>query len=90
MVYHLCYTSFMPTTSPRINVVLEKPLFEIIQKIARKDEVSLSSKVHDLVREALELHEDAALAAFASGRARTFKREKALTHAQAWGRGRRG
>jgi len=80
----------MPTTQPRINVVLEKPLFEIIQKIARKEEVSLSSKVHDLVREALELHEDAALASIATIRARTFKRNKALSHSQTWGPRRRG
>ena len=84
------YTTIMPTTNPRVNVVPEKPLFEIIRKIARRDEVSLSSKVHDLVREALELHEDAALTSIATIRARTFKRDKALTHAQTWGRSRRG
>ena len=74
----------MPTTSPRVNVVLEKPLFLTLKKLAAKDGVSLSTKVRDLIREALEEYEEAFLVKFGEERAKTFKRSKALTHEQVW------
>ena len=48
----------MPTKNPRVNVVLEKPLYKAIARLAKQDGVSMSLKVRDLVREALELEED--------------------------------
>lgn len=51
----------MPSTHPRINTVLEPPIYETVKRLATQDGVSLSQKVRDLVREALELLEDAAL-----------------------------
>jgi hypothetical protein len=74
----------MPTTSPRVNVVLEKPLFLTLKKLAAKDGVSLSTKVRDLIREALEEYEDDLLVQFAADRAKTFRRSEALTHDQVW------
>ncbi len=74
----------MPTTSPRVNVVLEKPLFLTLKKLAAKDGVSLSTKVRDLIREALEEYEDALLVQFAADRAKTFKRSEGMTHDQVW------
>jgi hypothetical protein len=32
----------MPAKNPRINVVLEKPLYQNVERMARKDGVSLS------------------------------------------------
>ena len=58
----------MPTKNPRINVVLEKPLYDNIERLAKKDGVSLSLKVRDLVKEALELQEDIALSNLAEKR----------------------
>lgn len=75
----------MPTKNPRVNVVLEPPLFECVLRLARKEEVSLSLKVRDLIRAALEAEEDAALADFAKEREHTFRRSRALTHKQVWG-----
>jgi metal-responsive CopG/Arc/MetJ family transcriptional regulator len=75
----------MPTKNPRIHVVLEKPLYESVRRLAEKEEVSLSLKIRDLVREALEAQEDAALAQFAEEREKSFKRSRALTHKQVWG-----
>ncbi len=75
----------MPTKNPRINVVLEKPLYESVRRLAEKEDVSLSLKIRDLVRQALEAEEDAALAQFAEERAKSFKRSGALTHKQVWG-----
>lgn len=51
----------MPSAHPRINAVLEPPLYKAVKRLADRDRVSLSQKVRDLVRDALELLEDAAL-----------------------------
>jgi hypothetical protein len=75
----------MPTKNPRVNVVLEKPLYEAVCRLAEKEEISLSLKIRDLVREALEAEEDTALAEFAEEREKTFRRSRGLTHKQVWG-----
>ena len=74
----------MPTKHPRLNVVLEPPVYRSVKQLARRDGVSLSLKARDLIRDALELYEDAYLAELAHERARTFDRRKALTHEQVW------
>ena len=74
----------MPTKNPRVNVVLEKPLYRQIDHLAKRDGVSLSLKVRDLVREALETEEDLALAAFAETREKTFRKATALKHTEVW------
>ncbi|MEO7860180.1 MAG: antitoxin, RHH family protein [Nitrospirales bacterium] len=79
----------MPATSPRVNVVLEEPLYDSIRRLARRDKVSLSLKVRDLVKDALEMEEDRGLTALAEERERTYDASKALTHEQIWGPHRR-
>jgi len=79
----------MPTINPRVNVVLEKPMYDSIRRLAKRDKVSLSLKVRDLVKEALEMEEDRALTALADRRERTYNASTALSHEQAWGRPRR-
>ncbi|MEW6162975.1 MAG: ribbon-helix-helix protein, CopG family [Nitrospirota bacterium] len=74
----------MPAKNPRINVVLEKPLYDSVQHLAEKEGVSLSLKVRDLIREALELYEDEALSRFAEKREKTFIRSKSLAHKEVW------
>ena len=74
----------MPAKNPRVHVVLEKPLYDTVRRLAAKDDVSLSLKIRDLVREALEAEEDAALAEFAEERERTFRGSRGLTHKQVW------
>ena len=69
----------MPSTNPRINVVCEKPLYAAIAEIAARDGASLSSVVHDLLLESLELREDIALSQVADKRAAVFDRSAALT-----------
>ena len=76
----------MPTKHPRLNVVLEKPILDFVEGLAKRDGVSLSMKARDLIREALELHEDASLAKLAHERMKGFKLSEALTHEQVWGR----
>jgi hypothetical protein len=74
----------MPTKQPRVNVVLERPLYEALSRLAQRDGVSLSLKARDLLKAALEIDEDIVLAGFAEERDRSFERKKALTHTQAW------
>ena len=74
----------MPTKNPRINVVLDKPLYRRVEHLAKRDGLSLSLKVRDLVKEALEIEEDIALATFAESRELTFKKKEALKHNEVW------
>jgi hypothetical protein len=75
----------MPAKNPRINVVLEKPLYDSIRRLAAKEEISLSLKIRDLVKDALEAQEDVALADVAEEREKTFRRARSLSHKQVWG-----
>jgi hypothetical protein len=74
----------MPTKNPRINVVLEKPLYNTVESLAERDGVSLSLKVRDLVKEALEFEEDIVLAQFAETREKNFSKKKSLKHDEVW------
>lgn len=74
----------MPVKNPRINVVFEKPLYNTIERLATREGVSLSLKVRDLVKEALEIEEDIALSEFAKKREKSFIKSKALKHQEVW------
>ena len=75
----------MPTKLPRLNVVLEPRSFRSVERLATRDGISLSMEARRLIREALELHEDAYWAQKAHLRMKGFKRDDALTHRQVWG-----
>ncbi|MFH0788681.1 MAG: toxin-antitoxin system, antitoxin component [Pseudomonadota bacterium] len=74
----------MPTKNPRINVVLDPPLYQNVRFLAKKDGVSLSTKLRDLVKEALDVQEDLFLTKFAEKREKSFKESTAITHNEAW------
>ena len=74
----------MPTQNPRVNVVLDNFLYQNVRLLAEKDNVSLSAKVRDLLKEALEIQEDIALSAFAGKREKSWNDSKALTHDDVW------
>ena len=76
----------MPTKMPRLNVVLEAPMYFTIVELAKKEGVSLSLKARDLIKEALESLEDAYWTKAAVKRERTFSRKRALSHKKAWGK----
>jgi len=46
--------------------------------------VSLSTKVRDLLKEAMETYEDIYLAAFAEERERTLEKATPMTHEEVW------
>ncbi len=74
----------MPTSNPRINVTLEKPIYESVKRLAKRDGVSLSLKLRDLVKEAMEIEEDKVLAGIAVERENTFVKSRALKHDEVW------
>ena len=75
----------MPARNPRVNVVLEKPLYEAVGHLAKEEGVSLSTAVRDLVKEAIEIREDIDLARLAETREQSLKRSRVLTHKDVWG-----
>jgi metal-responsive CopG/Arc/MetJ family transcriptional regulator len=74
----------MPTKNARINVVVEKPLYTLIDEISKERGISKSMLVRDLVIEAIDLREDQALARLADERDKSFDKSKALTHKEVW------
>jgi len=74
----------MPAKNPRVNVVLEKPLYDSVKRLAAKEEISLSLKIRDLIKEALEAQEDVVLTEVAEEREKTFRRSRGLSHKQVW------
>lgn len=74
----------MPVSKPRVNVVLEPPLFAALKRMADKDAVSLASKVREIVRDAVEMDEDAYLVGLADKRAQAYRRSKSIPHSAAW------
>jgi predicted DNA-binding protein len=74
----------MPTKNPRVNIVVEPPLYSAMQDLATSEGVSMSTVARDLIREAIDLREDVALAALADTRIKTLGKKKALTHKDVW------
>jgi len=75
----------MPTENPRVNIVVEPPLYGLMHDLAQAEGLSLSALARDLIREALELREDVSLATLAEERDCSFDRKKSLSHKQVWG-----
>ena len=74
----------MPTKNPRVNIVVEPPLYSIMNDLAASEGVSMSTIARDLIKEAVDLREDVALARFADSRMKTFDRKKSLSHKDVW------
>lgn len=74
----------MSTKHPRLNVVLEPPLYQSIRRLASKDGVSLSLKARDLLRLALEYSEDLYWSKTADEREKSLRKKKPLTHKEIW------
>ncbi|MBY0470729.1 ribbon-helix-helix protein, CopG family [bacterium] len=72
----------MPTKNPRLNVVLDSELYEVIEKIAKQEGKSMSVVAKELMENALEKHEDMLLSEMAMKRESRSK--KTLSHVKAW------
>lgn len=75
----------MPAKNPRVNVVVEPYIYSAMREIAAAHNMPLSMLARELIREALELREDAALAQFAGEREKNFNSVYALSHEEVWG-----
>ena len=73
----------MPTHKHRINLTVPADLDQALHKLAKRDQLSLSSKALDLLRRAIEIEEDEALLLVAEEREK--EKVKYLSHDQAWG-----
>ena len=74
----------MPTKNPRVNIVVEPLLYSVMHDLAAIEGISMSTIARDLIREAIELREDVALAAFADARMKSFDRKAALSNEDVW------
>ena len=74
----------MTSSISNIHVAVEKPLYAALQELAKEEGLTLSMLTRDLLKEALEMREDQALAQFAAEREQTFDRAQALSHEDVW------
>lgn len=74
---------YMGTTKKRINISVSSDVEKAIESLAKRDEVPVATKAAQLVRNALEIEEDFALAKLADERLRTEK--EWFTHEEVWG-----
>lgn len=74
----------MPTKNPRVNIVMEESLYWTLKELARRDDVSVSLKARDLLKEAVADEEDAYWAESAAEREKTFSAKRALSHQSVW------
>ncbi len=92
MVYHKCYTyekkesnRVMPAKNPRLNIVLEKEVFEALDNISKKRGISRSLLARDLIKEALEIQEDIYWAQVATERDKSLSEDQQpLSHDDVW------
>jgi hypothetical protein len=64
----------MPAKNARVNVGLERPVYDALGQLARRRGTLLSTTARDLLRDALAMHEDLALAEIAKERERMLVR----------------
>jgi len=74
----------MPTKNPRINVCLDIALYQSVRMLAEKDNISLSAEVKNLLKDAVESHEDIYLAELASEREKSWDEAASLSHDDLW------
>lgn len=65
-------------------VVLEPPLLRWIKQLAKKDGLSLSTKLRDIVREAYENYEDRYWSKEGEKRLKSFEESKGISHEAFW------
>jgi hypothetical protein len=75
----------MSTKHPRIHVLVEEPIYRTIHALATNKGVSISALTHSLIREALELREDAGLTMLAEAREESLEQAQLLSHNDVWG-----
>ena len=73
----------MAAKNPRLSIVIEPHIYKLIQRLAKKDETTISKKAKALLMEALDLYEDLGLSTMADKREQSLK-GKTISHEDAW------
>ncbi|MBL0057651.1 MAG: hypothetical protein IPP35_00645 [Elusimicrobia bacterium] len=76
----------MPAKNPRVMVVMEQPLYYTVCRKAKRDGVSLSTEMRDLVRQALEDNEDIIWSQVADKRTARRSSPPSVSHKAFWKR----
>ena len=66
----------------RINITADAEVEKLLTRSAKRDNIPVTSKAAELLRLALELEEDVALASLAEKR--LLKKERFVSHEKAW------
>lgn len=74
----------MPAKNPRVNIVLDQTLYNVLGRLAQRDGISMSLEARDLIKEALETKEDIYWDVVAAERKRTYSAKKAVAHKDIW------
>ncbi len=74
----------MPAKNPRLNVVLDKEIFEALDEISREKGISRSLLARDLIKEALEIYEDIYWDKAAKKRDESLSLDFSLSHEEVW------
>ena len=74
----------MATKNPRINVVLDGPVYGAVKRISGKYKISMSMVIRDMVKEELERFEDDYLSGVAAKRDKTLKKGRVKSHRDVW------
>ena len=72
----------MATSKTRINITADADVEAALRKLAKRERVPVATKAAELLRLAIELEEDFALAEVADGRLN--KSRRFVSHAEAW------
>ncbi|MEX0933831.1 MAG: hypothetical protein WD003_01030 [Candidatus Paceibacterota bacterium] len=72
----------MATTKKRINISVSKPVEKMLTALAKRDGVPQATKAAELLRQVIEIEEDAVWAEFASKR--DTKSATFVSHKEAW------
>lgn len=75
----------MPTDKPRVQVTLDEESNGLLASLAMKHNKSVSATAADLIREALEMHEDLYLSTVTNKRIAEESDKKSISHDDAWG-----
>ena len=72
----------MPTKNPRLNVVLDKNVYQTVSWLAQKENKSMSEVAKELMADAIEKHEELLLSQEIMKRENLSK--KTIPHDKAW------
>lgn len=74
----------MPTQKTRINLTVPNDINRIVNRLAKRDQLSVSTKTLDLIIHALEMDEDIALLTIVQSREESTKKPTYIDHSNVW------